>query len=75
MSKRNGITERHKTVPYDKIYLTDNQGDYPYIWVFDGKVAVVGKGLDPFRNMSKRNGTRPFPTIKFTILVNYLPYS
>ena len=45
------------------------------IRVFDGKVAGVGKGLDPFRNMSKRNGTRPFPTIKFTILVNHLPYS
>jgi hypothetical protein len=25
-------------------------------------IVFVGKGLDPFRNMAKRNGARPFPT-------------
>ena len=28
-----------------------------------GKPSFVGKGLDPFRNMVKRNGARPSPTI------------
>ena len=28
------------------------------------KPSLVGKGLEPFRNMVKRNGTRPFPTAK-----------
>ena len=34
-----------------------------------GKPSFVGKGLDPFRNMVKRNGARPSPTINIRHMV------
>ena len=50
--------ERRKAVPYDKITIL--------AWPPFGE-----KGLDPFRDMSKRmaqrNGARPFSTTKFPI--------
>jgi hypothetical protein len=65
MSKWNGTTERHKTIPYDKIYHS-------------GKQSFVCLGLDPFRDMSKRNGTterrKAVPYDKIAILVNRPSY-